>query len=1070
MSEVNSMLLDYEEEAKQSKSASNEIVEETLRELGYSKRDKNNVRKLFQKQLDWLVKSNGVVTGVHVNKLGTDLNSIDTDNLFEQAMSMRVNVLIITDSRTYKVFRYVNKDGKKTYLEVDVIDITSITDKNMRVLSAISFENTDVKLLDNILAEGSLTKDETMAMFNEYIDSKKSDIVSFVKERKPSCSYDDIEKNVNELAHLISKSMLTPDELRSNYELAEKKYIDALTDKNDEIHALSKQIDELSEKNAELQHEVDVLSKKDYKHAVETLEFVAKNSGDNSKRYAGYINDEIYTSSKLHKFVGEMLQRLYAIKAVEAHAYIFDGEYFRLNSINAKNNDMVIKNTVYDIMISEDEADDALIRLRAIYSHFPDIVFACMETGFGNTKHNTGINDALLKITDDYDTCDGELEIVSSDDELEIISSDVKHKEYIEESIDNESNDIEKTEPVLESNSETDVVDEQVIEEQSDDADANEPEDTTEPDEPDEPVSISDLVVKHIAGLEYCSSVMLKSMENIDIPNYCLLVSDINSDAAIVDEDYIPEEVCDEQYSQDETNENCDSDIEEIDDTDDSCTDDIEEIDEQEEDTVCTDFVTDALSDNADETIESVSIVSDNEVEVNGVACDYTEDTIEDTTEDINENIDETYEASEQVEDDIEDIDDSNSNESCDNVFNELTSDENLDGSYENSETQEYIDDEQECSEDDQNIDDTQTAEDEQAAEPILIVTALSAANSLVSDYIDDIEFNNIEAVTAEEVAFDVNSNYEDLTYDELLVKSLNAVLAIDIYSDLNSKVVTKLKHKRLDEISDFIQIKSADLAEFPSIAGTKYVVCGIENINDLIYTLTRICQAIEIDIDKVYVFMTITTESDVIKDNFGTTFDSIQFRNTENEYRQGEVENTTLSLIRGELFNNLLVTTTSIKAYADIFKRVLGVKTSYMELNIDGSTYTSLDAISYMIREAEKRNVDLASVKFGAAFGESHKLISFDIDEVGDNPCEIELYSGDIIYCASLTEWQAVVSLIRVHNVLFKNSPIVVKTQVDMDAINFYGSDYDTEIATDSLAICGLAHYVRTHFPQRQG
>ena len=163
-----------------------------------------------------------------------------------------------------------------------------------------------------------------------------------------------------------------------------------------------------------------------------------------------------------------------------------------------------------------------------------------------------------------------------------------------------------------------------------------------------------------------------------------------------------------------------------------------------------------------------------------------------------------------------------------------------------------------------------------------------------------------------------------------------------------------------------------------------------------------------------------------------------------------------------------MLVTGNSIKVYADIFKRVLGVKTAYMELNIDGNEYTSLEAISYMLREAEKREIDLSAVKFGPAFGESHKLISFDPDEVGDNPYEIELYSGDIIYCASLEEWQAVVSLIRVHNILFKNSPIVVKVQVDMDAINFYGSEYDTEIATDSLAICGLAHYVSTHIPQR--
>lgn len=1034
MSEVNNMLLDYEEEARQSKSAANEIVEETLRALGYSKRDKNSVRKLFKQQLDWLVKANDIVTGIAVNKLDTDLTAVATESLFDQALDVNANVLIITDSKTYNVFRHIEKNKKQTYTEIDSIDITSMNNKNIKVLNAISFDNADIKVLDSLLSERTLTKEETMKLFNEYIDSRKSDIVAFVSERKASCLSDDIEKNIIELAQVISKSMLTPDEIRVNYEQAEKKYIDALTSKNTEIHTLNRQIEELTEKNAELQHEVDVLSKKDYKYAVETLEFIAKNSGDNSKRFAGYINDEIYTSSKLHKFVGEMLQRLYAIKAVEAHAYIFDGNYFRLNNMNAKNNDMVIKNTVYDVMVSDDEADDALIRLRAIYSHFPDIIFACMETGFGNRKHNTGIKDEMLEMNEEYDTCDEELEIISSDKKKDIVKPE---------------DTADTLEPVVDDSAEIDTQDTQDVSEEQTELDETQSDET----QSDETNNIYDLIINHIVELEYSESATLKYVDELNVPEYSLLVS--NSEHEIgTNEQYVQNEnietsvngiVTDIEFNEDgaEDNEILDAtdtaDIAVINDTEktvsDGVTDDIEEIDESED-------------------------IKESAYSANEVASEF----VDDAVEELDSDIEEIDESDEQEMNNIEAIDDSNTSESNANVFNVPISDGNNDNIDENFEEQEYIEDTEEY------VENGQYVEDEQAIEPILIVTALSAANSLVSDYVDDIEFNNIEAITAEEVAFNVNSDYEDLTYDELLVKSLNAVLAIDIYSDLNSKVVTKLKHKRLDELSDFIQVKSADLAEFPSIAGTKYVVCGIENINDLVYTLTRICQAIEIDIDKVYMFMTITTDSDVIKDNFGTTFDSIQFRNTDEEYKQGEVENTTISLIRGELFNNLLVTGASIKAYEDIFKRVLGVKTPYMELNIDGNNYTSLDAISYMIREAEKENVDLSNARFGAVFGERHKLISFDIDEVGDDPCEIELYSGDIIYCASLTEWQSVVSLIRIHNTLFKNSPIIVKTQIDMDAVNFYGSAYDTEVATDSLAICGLAHYVRTHFPQRQG
>lgn len=1060
ISEINSLLNDYADEAKQSKGATNEIVEEVLHELGYSKRDKKNVHKLFNKSLDWMVRSNGVVTGIHVSPLGTALSTVNTDELFEQAVGMKVNVLVTTDSKLYNIYRYVNKDGKRTYVNVGSIDITNLNERNIRVLDAISFENADTKVIDSILAEGNLTREELVGLLTEYLNDSQSRFIAFVKEHKASCDINDITKSIESLIRNVGTALLTPDEVKLNYEKAEKTYIETIDAKSLEIKALNKNIAELLDKNSELQNKVDVLSNKGYKYALETLKFITEKSGDNSKRFAGYVNEEIYTSAKLHKFVGEMLQRLYAIKSVEAHAYIFDGEYFKLNSINVKNNDMVIKNTVYDIMVNDDEAEDALIRLRAIYSKFPDIVFACIETGFGETKHNTGIDDELLAETDEYGTC--------ADIDLAIITSEpvpkVESNTNIESNNETDSNGTESSE-IAENrgttDSVTDTVDGGDNEQAVEISTLEENKEISDKQSDDKPLDKVKLVEQHIISLECTASNVFKNTEE-QTSQTTQTMQNSHLVADTEDIESVPEELNSEQVNQlTSTNNTSNTDgfiaenkeyIESTEDSEDYLIDKNNDIGNNDSDS--SDSIYDELDneESSSDSIENDLINSSSSIQEN----------------EINDNIEESdIEESDIDESDIEELDDlfdespENSQENFLEQFESIN--ENDEYQQNNDEALEEIDD------NNQYIEETECSDDSSEVEPILIVTALSAANSLVSDYADDIEFNNIEAITAEEVAFDVNTNYEDLTYDELLVKSLNAVLAIDIYSDLNSKIVTKLKHKRLDELSDFIQLKSAELADFPSIAGTKYVVCGIENLSDLVYTLTRICQAIEVNIDKVYMFMTVTTESDFIRDNFGTTFESIQFRHTEEEYQQGKNENTTISLIRGELFNNLLVTGTSIKAYADIFKMVLGVKTTYMELNINGNNYTSLDAISYMLREAEKQGVDLRSISFGASFGDSHKLISFNEDEVGDNPQEIELYSGEFIYCAELTEWQSVVSIIKVHNALFKNSPIVVKVQVDMDAINFYGSAYDTEIATDSLAICGLAHYVRTHFPQRR-
>lgn len=1022
VSEVVAMLGDYADDLKESKDAANEVVEETLRALGYSKRNKENVRKLFKKAFDWFVKSNGVKTAIKVEKLGTDLDSVATSGLFKQAMADHTNVLIVTDSKTYNVFRYSKVSNTPTYIKIDSFSVDSLTDRNLRVLEAISLDGADIKVLDAIISEGTLSKTDLVALLQEYLAQRKVEFNEFIADKKPSCNAKDIDEKVGDLINSIGKSLLTPNELRDNYDNAEKKYVELLTQKGDEIHELNKRVEELIEKNAEIQHELDVLSKKDYKYAVETLEYIAKNSCGTDKRFAGYINDEIYTSSKLHKFIGMMLQKLYEIKSVEAHAYIFDGEYFRLNSVNAKNNDMVIKNTVYDIMLSDDEAVDALIRLRTIYSHFPDIIFACMETGFGVTKHNTGIADELLEMSDD--TVDEELDSCI-DADIEIIDKDSSTN--VTDNID--ENDAEPTAEDYTGMDEQSTCDTATIETDTQDSTQDNVEDTTTDNqdaqvvtpenkdtntESDEHTEITsrDLLIKHIIGLEYNKSTITDKLSDYSIPNVDLLTGYETNDTVeeqSYDADNKQDSLCDTQdelaSNQDEFNGTADNDNSEF------------ELKEQ-----------------------SISTVS--------LAKEYAEDTK--TQESLDSDIEDIVELDE-TDSDIEDADDS-----------ELEYNEETDYSTKSEQEEQVNTEINQYNEEDQYID-----EQSDVSDSVLIVTALSAANSLVSDYADDFEFLNIEAVTAEEVAFNVNSDYFDLTYDELLVKSLNAVLAIDIYSDINSKVITKLKHKRLDELSEFIQVRSEDLAEFPVIAGTKYVVCGIENISDLVYTLTRICQSLSLDISKVYMFMSIATESEVIKDNFGTTFDSIQFRNTKETYQQGDNENTTISLIRGELFNNLLVTGSSLKAYEDIFKKVLGVKTTYMELNIDGTTYKSLDAVACMLREAENQNIGISNAKFGLAFGTKYKLLSFDPDEVGDNAHEIELSSGDIIYCAELEEWQMVVSLIKIHNVLFSNSPIIIKTQVDMDAINFYGSEYDTEVSTDSLAICGLAHYVRNHFPE---
>lgn len=128
-----------------------------------------------------------------------------------------------------------------------------------------------------------------------------------------------------------------------------------------------------------IKQKLDDLSSNKQKRVDELLDCIS-DSDEITRTYVGVIQEELYQTESLNKFIGMSLQKLYEIKAFEASNYIFNGDIFSLIQ-NGENRDLIINSKSYDIDISHIAEDEALNKLRVIFSKFNDISFGCKKIG-----------------------------------------------------------------------------------------------------------------------------------------------------------------------------------------------------------------------------------------------------------------------------------------------------------------------------------------------------------------------------------------------------------------------------------------------------------------------------------------------------------------------------------------------------------------------------------------------------------------------------------------------------------------------------------------------------------------
>lgn len=483
---------------------------------------------------------------------------------------------------------------------------------------------------------------------------------------------------------------------------------------------------------------------------------------------------------------------------------------------------------------------------------------------------------------------------------------------------------------------------------------------------------------------------------------------------------------------------------------------DVEEVDsiEETEAVIEDEIVTD------DNTEDSIEIDDTDSIEDDLFGSDGTESESEDDTEISDADIEQDlFGASDEEDGETEDLIETSNDEDTQETFDGFNTgfgnDTQPDNwSTEGTETEniELDDTDPEVLEDTEDLFSDDAVVDSQ---PQLIVGQLLRIDELVwSD--ENINFMDIKYIGNNSVTYAINTP-ENSTNDVLLCKCIDAILAIEAYNG-NSGVVAQLKQKDFSLVNNFLKLYTDEYRGYPRINGTKYVIAGIESIQQVATVLLDICNEMGIDTNEIFIYFTVTTNSEYIIENYGFPEGAIQLKETMN-YESTPDDVNVIAVLKGDLFSNIVVTKNSLQVHKDIIVKALKIKTKYLCSDVVGMDAIA-EVVESMMMEAYRSNVVIKPEKFGNLLGTNHKLISDNKADIGDDVMELDNLSTKL-YLSQLDNWQVPYALIKIHTTLFNNAAIAIQTKVNGTAINFYGTEFETAEPSLSLAVKSFVDYV---------
>lgn len=349
---------------------------------------------------------------------------------------------------------------------------------------------------------------------------------------------------------------------------------------------------------------------------------------------------------------------------------------------------------------------------------------------------------------------------------------------------------------------------------------------------------------------------------------------------------------------------------------------------------------------------------------------------------------------------------------------------------------------------------------------PVLLACQLSTVDELIwSD--EEINFKSVKYITDDQMklVFSINN---DGGNDNTLCKCINAMLAIEAHKK-NKDIIKQVKLKNFSQVNSFIKLYTEQYKDCPRINGTKYAICGVSTVGNIGSALNDIGKALNINTSSMFIYFEAETDSYSILDNYQYDENYITPRENVNFVSGG---NNTMKevVLRGDMLSSIVITKNSLQVQKEILSDIVAVKTKYLGKVIhssegpDGTLVNNnedvAEVFSKMLMEARENGTNIDPKDICTVIGTGYKLMSYNEDDVAPDHMEMSI-EGEKIYISKLENWQMIESLVKVHTVLFNNTGIAIKIHTNVDAINFYGTQFCTAEPTLSLAVNSLVNYV---------
>ena len=238
------------------------VVSDLMIYLGYNRRKDKNVKRVFNKGVDWEIIGDSYKLGVITTKLEEDsIETLEEDFSYKSGqISKDYNILMITNGRYIRL--YIYDEENQSYVEIAYIDICEYNDSNDEILDAISKDGFNIDVLNKILASQSISAED----IREMLVNHREEIISFIsslkdiKESKIAEAYDkflsDFNSNCIEQSEEEDVRVINVNLSKEESEKSEKAVKD-LENANKRILELEEKVAALEKENEEIGSEQD---------------------------------------------------------------------------------------------------------------------------------------------------------------------------------------------------------------------------------------------------------------------------------------------------------------------------------------------------------------------------------------------------------------------------------------------------------------------------------------------------------------------------------------------------------------------------------------------------------------------------------------------------------------------------------------------------------------------------------------------------------------------------------------------------------------------------------------------